>query len=89
MCGYRHSLWKGESTCIFLTAQEPFKENGDWGNKKKGLQASAYGNRSQLDENGNQKLGRRNEIMGRVRVDRFEPTEKNGGSVAENRGKIM
>ena len=72
---------KGESTCTYFANDKTFKENGDWGNKeKKVYKLDAYGERvPQLDENGNQKLGRRNEKLweSKVRVvDRFEPNEK-------------
>ena len=46
--------------------------------KKKVYKLDEHGERvPQLDENGNQKLGKRNEkLWERVRVDRFEPNEK-------------
>lgn len=80
MCADTVIHWKeGNPHAHILLTTRPFKENGDWGNKeKKVYKLDAYGERvPQLDENGNQKLGRRNEkLWERVRVDRFEPNEK-------------
>lgn len=80
MCADTVIHWKeGNPHAHILLTTRPFKENGAWGNKeKKVYKLDENGERvPQLDENGNQKLGKRNEkLWERIRVDRFEPNGK-------------
>ena len=80
MCADTVIHWKeGNPHAHILLTTRPFKENGDWGIKEKKIyKLDERGERiPQLDANGNQKLGKRNEkLWERVRVDRFEPNEK-------------
>ena len=91
MCGYRHSLKRGESTCTYFANDKTFKENGDWAIKKKRSTSQMHmKNGATTRRKWQSKLGRRNEkLWERVRVDRFGAKRENGGSVDENRGKIM
>ena len=80
MCADTVIHWKeGNPHAHILLTTRPFKENGDWGIKEKKIyKLDERGERiPQLDANGNQKLGKRNEkLWERIRVDRFEPNEK-------------
>lgn len=80
MCADTVIHWKeGNPHAHILLTTRPFKENGDWGIKEKKIyKLDERGERiPQLDANGTQKLGKRNEkLWERVRVDRFEPNEK-------------
>lgn len=80
MCADTVIHWKeGNPHAHILLTTRPFKENGDWGIKEKKIyKLDEKGERiPQLDSDGNQKLGKRNEkLWERVRVDRFEPNEK-------------
>ena len=80
MCADTVIHWKeGNPHAHILLTTRPFKENGDWGIKEKKIyKLDEKGERiPQLDSDGNQKLGKRNEkLWERIRVDRFEPNEK-------------